>query len=72
MTLTGTMMAIGIALTLVGLGGLGYCIARALGVRREADAEKAAEAMRPLVAVNMASVGIAIFGLMLVIVSLVL
>ena len=61
----------GLLLAALGLIGLGACIRRALAVRRgEADGSSAA--MHRLVALNMASVGVAFLGLALVTVGLIL
>lgn len=63
----------GIALTLAGVAGLGWCIRRAAWIRRAeiANAEATAE-LRKLVAANVAAVGVAFIGLAVVVVGLVL
>lgn len=61
----------GIALTVLGLVGLGACIRRALAIKRaeESASDETRAAMHRLVAMNMASVGTAFFGLALVVVG---
>lgn len=72
MTLTTGMIAAGSALAVLGLLMLGYCIMRALAIRRSGEAETAGQEMRTLVAINMAGVGIAFIGLGLVLVGVIL
>ena len=72
MTLTTGMIAAGSALAVLGLLMLGYCIMRALAIRRNGEAETATQEMRTLVAINMAGVGIAFIGLGLVLVGVIL
>ena len=60
----------GLALTVLGLVGLGLCIRRALGVKR-GRSDGSSRAMHRLVALNMAAVGTAFLGLALVTVGLI-
>ncbi|MEM1343903.1 MAG: hypothetical protein AAGI34_04890 [Pseudomonadota bacterium] len=61
-----TLVWIGLALALAGLGGLGWCVLQALKLRRsQAEAEEIKRTMNRLVAANGASVGTAFFGLAL-------
>lgn len=62
----------GIFLTVLGLVGLVACIRRASALRAEDDKDTVRAGMHNLVALNMASVGTAFFGLALIVVSLVL
>lgn len=61
----------GIFLTILGLIGLGACIRKAVAIKR-GDADGSSAAMNNLVALNMAAVGTAFFGLALVVVGLLL
>ncbi|MEM9196287.1 MAG: hypothetical protein AAGD12_00400 [Pseudomonadota bacterium] len=64
---------VGLALTLVGLAGLARCILIARGLRRDGIAEAEARArLQGLVALNLASVGLAAFGLAFLLVALIL
>lgn len=72
MTIPTLLIWIGSIITLLGLAGLGYCIVRALAIRRESTPETAAAEQQKLVAVNVASVGIATLGLCCVIVGVIL
>lgn len=74
MTLTGALVWGGSLLTLAGLAMIGWCVLRALAIRRapDEDAEAATRQMQTLVAVNMAAVGIASIGLACVTVGLIL
>ncbi len=61
---------IGIFLTISGLVGLGVCIRKALAIKRAGEDEGSRAALNNLVAMNMASVGTAFFGLALVVLGL--
>ncbi len=61
---------IGIVLTVIGLIGLGLCIRKAIAIKRSGEDEGSRAALNMLVAMNMASVGTAFFGLALVVVGL--
>ena len=66
-------VGIGIALALVGLAGIGWCLLTASAIRNGELAEDAARrAMRRMNAVNMASVALAFMGLAIVAVGLIL
>ncbi|MEO0388994.1 MAG: hypothetical protein AAF281_15995 [Pseudomonadota bacterium] len=66
------LVIFGALTTCIGLAGLGLCIRRAASLRQLDDAEAQRRAMRGLVALNMGSVGVAFFGLALVVVGLIL
>lgn len=71
MTLPALLISAGVALTILGLIGLGICIAKALAVRRSKDTKAGQVTLQSLAALNMASVGIAFLGLAAVIVGLI-
>lgn len=64
---------IGMTLTLTGVAGLGYCIARVVRARRAGleDAALRAE-LRKVVTINLGAVGVSALGLMLVVGGLIL
>lgn len=63
----------GAALTLVGILGLGYCVARVLRARRAGLADDALRAeLRRVVSLNLAAVGVSALGLMLVVLGIML
>ncbi len=67
------LVSIGVGVTVLGLVGLVLCIRKAAALRAlkdDPDAQRAA--MHGLVALNMASVGVAFIGLALVVVGLIL
>ncbi|QHQ34172.1 hypothetical protein [Algicella marina] len=69
----GILVIIGAIVTLLGLAGLGLCIRKAAALRALKDDPEAQKAgMHGLVALNMASVGVAFMGLALVVVGLIL
>ena len=72
MTLSDMLIWIGTGLAILGLIGLGFCVVRALAIRREGNAETGIVEMRKLVALNVASVGIASIGLAAVVVGVIL
>ncbi len=72
MTLTSGMIWGGSALAVIGLAMLGWCIWRAVAIRRGADPENGQAELQTLVAVNMAAVGIASLGLGCLVVGLIL
>jgi uncharacterized membrane protein len=62
---------VGVALILAGLVGLGYCIWRGFRIRRAGLAgDKARSKLQQLIAINLASVALATFGLMLLFLGL--
>ena len=64
---------VGILTTLAGLGGLVACILKARKVKSEGlDPEAARERLRGLIALNMGSVAVSMFGLILVVFGLIL
>jgi len=63
---------IGIFLTVLGLFGLGYCITRAMALRKTGNPNGARKELSQLVAWNMASVGTAFLGLALMMVGVML
>ena len=65
------LVILGTLTTLVGLAGLVTCIRRARALKG-ADHETARRGLQGLVALNLASVGVAGFGLAMVIVGLIL
>jgi hypothetical protein len=72
MTLTTGLIVAGSLLALLGLAMLGWCIWRALAIRRAGETEDTTAQMQTLVAVNMAAVGIASIGLGCVVVGFIL
>ena len=72
MTIVTGLIGVGSLLALLGLAMLGWCIWRALAIRRSGESEEATAQMQTLVAVNMAAVGIASIGLACVVVGFVL
>ena len=64
---------IGIALTVAGLAGLAWCIAKAAWLRRaEITNEQATAELRRLVPANVAAVGVAFIGLAVLVVGVIL
>lgn len=63
---------IGVLLAILGLAGLGLCIAKAAKLRKSTDKDAVRAGLNGLVALNMASVGLASLGLALVVVGLLL
>jgi hypothetical protein len=62
------MIWAGAALTLLGVGGLGYCVARAMRARRAGLDEAAMRAeLQRVVAINMGALGLSALGLALVV-----
>jgi len=72
MTLTTGLIVAGSLMALLGLAMLGWCIWRALAIRRAGEDEDTTAQMQVLVAVNMAAVGIASIGLGCVVVGFIL
>jgi hypothetical protein len=64
------LVILGTLTTLIGLAGLAVCIRRAAQLRRDPETAKAK--LHGLVALNMASVGVAGLGLAFVVVGLIL
>ncbi len=63
----------GSLMTLVGVGGLGYCVLRALRARRAGMEDTAMRAeLQRVVAINMAALGISALGLALVVAGILL
>lgn len=68
-----TLAILGLLLTVLGLGGLGYCIVQGLRIRGGAlPAEQIHARLHRLVAVNLASVGVAALGLAMLVAGVVL
>lgn len=64
---------IGAFVSLVGIAGLGYCIARALKARRAGLPDDAMRAeLQRVVVINMAALGVSALGLMLVVTGILL
>lgn len=65
------LIIVGAIVTLIGLAGLGYCIAKAFKLRTAAleDAEMTQQLQR-LVPINLSSVCIAAIGLMMVVIGI--
>ena len=64
---------IGAALTLMGVIGLGYCVARVLRAKRAGLDDPALQAeLRRAVTINLAAIGVSTLGLMLVVVGVML
>jgi len=72
MTVITGLIAGGSILALLGVAMLGWCVWRALAIRRADDPSGQAAQMQTLVAVNMAAVGIASIGLACVIAGFIL
>ncbi|MXU65567.1 hypothetical protein [Oceanomicrobium pacificus] len=67
------LLAIGIIVTLAGVGLLGWCVRRAAQIRRDSrSGEDVSARLHGLVALNMGAVGLAFLGLAIVVVSLIL
>jgi hypothetical protein len=68
-----TLIWAGALVSLAGIGGLLYCVMRALKARRAglSDAEMRAELQR-VVGINMAALGVSALGLMLVVLGILL
>jgi hypothetical protein len=64
---------VGLVLTIVGLGGLGWCIAQGLRIRRAAlPPAEIHERLHRLIAINVGSVGLAALGLAVLVAGLLL
>ena len=69
----GFLIWIGLALTLLGLGGLGWCMRQAMQIRKTAlPPAEAKNALQRVIVVNMGSMAFAFLGLALVVVGAVL
>ena len=67
------VILIGVLTTLAGLAGLVVCILRARKIKSDdLDAETARARLRGLIALNMGSVAVAVFGLILVVFGIIL
>jgi hypothetical protein len=67
------LIYIGAIVTLLGLGGLGYCIKSALGLRTaQLDETEMTAKLQQLVPINLGSVFVAAIGLMMVVVGILL
>jgi len=66
------LVILGTITTLIGLGGLIVCMRKAAALKSETDEERAKGQLHGLVALNMASMGVAGLGLAFVIVGLLL
>ncbi len=62
----------GSALAVLGIAMLGWCIWRALGIRKMEDKDAAKSQLQTLAAINMAAVGIAAIGLGCVLIGVIL
>jgi hypothetical protein len=68
-----SLAILGLVLTVLGLGGLGYCILQGLRIRGGAlPADQVHARLHRLVAVNLASVGIAALGLAMLVAGVLL
>lgn len=68
-----TLASIGLLLALLGLGGLGWCIAQGFRIRRASLPAKEVHAqLHKLLAVNLGSVGVAAIGLAMLVAGLLL
>jgi hypothetical protein len=68
-----SLIWIGAALALLGVLGLGYCVARVLRARRSGLDDDALRAeLRRVVTINLAAVGVSALGLMLVVAGIML
>lgn len=66
------LIYIGAVLALLGIAGVGYCMTRAVKIRKEPDEEKAKAMLQSLIAWNLGSVSVAAMGLIMVIMGMVL
>ena len=67
------LIYIGAIVTLLGLGGFGYCIKSALGLRTaQLDETEMTAKLQQLVPINLGSVFVAAIGLMMVVVGILL
>lgn len=67
------MIYIGVVMAVLGLVGLGVCIKKAGGIKRDAEAgQNTKDRMQMLIALNTASLGTAFIGLALVTVGVLL
>ena len=67
------LVVLGLLLTIGGLGGLGWCIAQGLRIRRAAlPATEIHARLQRLVAINLASVALAALGLALLVAGMML
>ncbi|NNU80994.1 hypothetical protein HMH01_11155 [Halovulum dunhuangense] len=66
------LVILGTLTTLIGLIGLAHCIRTANALRKEPDRDAVRRKLNGLVALNMASVGVAGLGLAFVVVGLIL
>lgn len=68
-----SLIWIGAALSLTGIGGLGYCIVTALRARRAGLPDDALRArLQHVVTINLAALGVSAIGLMLVVAGIML
>lgn len=68
-----SLVPLGIVITLAGLGGLGYCIAQGMRIRRaNLPPQEIHARLHRLLAVNLGSVGLAALGLAILVMGLVL
>ncbi len=66
------LVILGVVTTLIGIAGLAVCIRKAAAIRKAPDPAAAKAQLHGLVALNMASVGVAGLGLAFVVVGLIL
>jgi len=65
------MIWAGAAMTLIGVGGLGYCVILAIRARRSGLEDAAMRAsLQRVVVLNMAALGVSALGLMLVVLGI--
>lgn len=61
----------GAALTLLGVGGIGYCVIRTLKARSAGLADEALrEELQRVVMINLGALGVSVLGLMLVVLGI--
>ena len=66
------LIYIGAVLAILGIGGVGYCVTRAVKIRKEPDEVKAKEMLQSLIAWNLGSMAVAAMGLIMVVMGMVL
>ena len=66
------LIYIGAVLAILGIGGVGYCMTRAMKIRKEPDEAKAKDMLQSLIAWNLGSMAVAAMGLIMVVMGMVL
>lgn len=66
------LIILGVVTTTIGLAGLLVCIRRAAAVRKLTDPAQAKSRLQGLVALNLASLSVAMMGLVFVVIGLIL